>query len=86
MAPGRRPPLAALPLPADDRSWDAAADALRAYASAMAGKADGDGDGHRPSRVAAAVDAYAEAAAAAYRSPPEVVAWWRERLDAVLRP
>ncbi len=37
--------LAALPLPADDRTWDAAADALRAYVSAMAGDGDGDGDG-----------------------------------------
>ena len=33
--------------------------------------------------VTAAVDAYADAAAAAYRSPPEVVAW-RDRLDAAI--
>lgn len=68
--------LAALPLPAEDEPWAAAADALRAYATATAVCPGAD--------VTAAVDAYADAAAAAYRSPPEVVAWWRDRLDAAI--
>ena len=65
-----------LPLPAEDEPWAAAADALRAYAAATAACPGAD--------VTAAVDAYADAAAAAYRSPPEVVAWWRDRLDAAI--
>jgi hypothetical protein len=66
--------LADLPLPADTPAWDAAAAALRSFVRASAGG--------RP--AVAALDAFAEAAAAAYGSPPEVVAWWRERLDGIL--
>ena len=62
----RCPPRTSLRLllPAEDEPWAAAADALRAYVTATAACLGAD--------VTAAVDAYADAAAAAYRSPPEV--------------
>jgi hypothetical protein len=64
--------VAELPLPADAAAWDDAAVALRALATA-----DGTPGGD-------ALEAFVAAAAAAYGSPPEVVAWWRVRLDAAL--
>jgi hypothetical protein len=68
--------VAELPLPADAAAWDDAAVALRAVATAP-GPLGGGG----PTE---ALDAFTAAAAAAYGSPPEVVAWWRARLDAAL--
>jgi hypothetical protein len=68
--------LADLPLPADAAAWAAAAAALQAYVLAS--------DGPGPGAATRALDAFSEAAAAAYGSPPAVVRWWRERLDAVL--
>jgi hypothetical protein len=57
--------LADLPLPVDERAWDAAAAAFRDVAGTPG---------------AGALDAYAAAAAAAYDSPGPLVEWWRERL------
>jgi hypothetical protein len=68
--------VAELPLPADPAAWDDAAVALRAVATAP-GPLGGGGPTD-------ALDAFTAAAAVAYGSPPEVVAWWRARLDAAL--
>jgi hypothetical protein len=59
--------LTALPLPADDAAWAAATAALRAWSAA-------------PS--ADALAAFVDAATTMYGSPPDLVAWWRSRLDA----
>jgi len=57
--------LAALPLPVDEGAWQEAATALEGFVTHH------DAD---------AFEAYVTAAAAAYRSPPDLVAWWRARL------
>jgi hypothetical protein len=69
--------LADLPLPGDAAAWDDAAAALRAFAAQ-----DEPSAGRGAAREA--LDAFTAAAAAAYGSSPEVVAWWRARLDASL--
>jgi hypothetical protein len=58
--------LTALPLPRDGAAWTAATTALRAWSAV-------------PS--AGALATYVDAATAMYGSSPELVAWWRARLD-----
>jgi len=65
-----KPVLAALPLPAEPTAWDAAASALRAYAS-------------QPG--AAHLDSYLAAAEAAYGTAPALTAWWRARAGTAVR-
>lgn len=64
--------LADLPLPVDEGAWRAAATALEGFVTG-AGTEAGPG----------AFDSYVTAAAAAYRSTPELVGWWRARLPAI---
>jgi N-6 DNA Methylase len=59
------PDLLALPLPADLGAWDEATVAVRALTSGPASPA--------------ACDRFLAAAAAAYATPPSLMAWWRER-------
>jgi hypothetical protein len=73
--------VADLPLPADRGAWDVAAKALRVYAATPAGPDGGDAPAARE-----ALDAFTCAAARAYGSAAEVVAWWRARLEAALAP
>lgn len=64
------PDLVALPLPADDEAWQAAAAALAAYAAAPG---------------AAALATYLEAAARAYGTDPQVSAWWARQAGPAVR-
>jgi hypothetical protein len=64
------PDLAALPLPADRRAWDAAAGALAAFAAAPADEA---------------LAGYLDAIGRAYGTPPSLSRWWRQRAGTVVR-
>jgi hypothetical protein len=64
------PDLAALPLPADQACWDAAALALRGLVAAPG---------------PAALDAYLVAIAQAYGVPGSLTAWWRGRAGTAVR-
>jgi hypothetical protein len=64
--------LADLPLPVDEDPWREAAAALEVFVTDAGTEAG-----------ATAFDSYVAAAAAAYRSTPELVEWWRARLPAM---
>jgi hypothetical protein len=65
------PDLLALPLPADERRWDDAAAAVRAFVA-------------RPSDETR--EAFLAAAATAYRTPASLTDWWRRRAGAASAP